>query len=229
MATAPDQITRDRAVTLEQLALLCRTGRNSVRLPEIESSGLPALDAVLPGGGWQVGSLVEVMPQTMGIGELSLLMPVLARITQGERCVAFVSPPYIPLAAALTQHGVRLERLLIIRAEKPVDTLWACEQTLRCKSFGAVVAWPTAIKDREIRRLQLAAEAGDSMGFLYRAPAAAIEASPAAMRLRLQANPQGLLIDILKCRGSRGGISVALSETWHELASVSAYSLQPTA
>jgi hypothetical protein len=109
------------------------------------------------------------------------------------------------------QQGLRLEQLLIIRAEKPVDALWACEQALRCKSFGAVIAWPAAIKDREIRRLQLAAEAGHSIGFMYRAPAAASEASPAAMRLRLQSSPQGLSIDILKCRGGRSGQTVSLS------------------
>jgi cell division inhibitor SulA/protein ImuA len=72
-----------------------------------------------------------------------------------------------------------------------------------------VLAWPQQIKDREVRRLQLAAEAGRSIGFLYRSPAAAREASPAAMRLKLQARTNGGMdIEILKCRGGRSGISV---------------------
>lgn len=221
--------TVGRAVTLEALARLCRTGRDSTRAIAIEASGFPELDAALPGGGWPSGSMVELLPDEIGIGELRLIMPALARLTQGERHVAMISPPFIPFAAALSQQGLRLEHLLIIRALQPVDALWACEQALRCKSFGAVIAWPTAIKDREIRRLQLAAEAGHSIGFLYRAPTAAMEASPAAMRLRLRANPQGLSIDILKCRGGRAGTSITLGETRRELASVSAtaYSLPP--
>jgi len=205
-----------RAVTLEQLARLCRTGSESLRAPDVEMSGAASLDAALPGGGWLVGSMVEMMPDTIGIGELQLLMPTLARISHSERHVAFISPPFIPLPAALSQQGMRLEHLLVIRAEKPADVLWACEQTLRCKSFGAVVAWPAAIKDREVRRLQLAAEAGRSIGFLYRPITAALEASPAATRLRLRSTPAGSLrVEILKCRGGRAGVTITCSRS-HE-------------
>lgn len=202
----------NRAETLEQLVRLCRGGRDGVAPPSVEPSGTAELDAALPGGGWQSGTIVELMTAQPGIGELRLLMPALARITNGmastERYVALVAPPYIPLAPALAQHGVRLERLLCIRAHKPVDILWAFEQTLRCKSFGAVLAWPASIRGQEIRRLQLAAEAGRSIGFLYRPPAAALEASPATVRLRLQVVDNNLSIDILKCRGGRSGVSV---------------------
>lgn len=201
----------DRAATIQQLTQLCNLNREGVAPPAIEASGHPELDARLPHGGWQSGTIVELMPTQIGIGEFRLLMPAVARITQGERYVALVSPPYIPFAPALKNHGVRLDHLLVIRAEKNTDTLWALEQTLRCKSFGAVVGWPTSIRDRDVRRLQLAAEAGRSTGFVYRPPMAAQEASPAAVRMRLQTNEQGLLIDVLKCRGTRGGFSIALN------------------
>ena len=156
-----------------------------------EASGFQELDAALPNGGWQSGTIVELMPAEIGIGELRLLMPALARITHSDRHVALVSPPYIPFAPALSNHGVRLERLLVIRAEKNMDMLWAMEQTLRCNSFGAVVGWPESIRDRDVRRPQLAAEAGRSTGFLYRSPAAAREASPAAMRLQVAGESAG--------------------------------------
>lgn len=196
----------NRAEKLEQLARLRTINREGVAPPAIEPSGSPELDAALPGGGWQSGTIVELMPTQTGIGELRLLMPALARITCSNRYVALISPPYIPFAPALAQHGVKLERLLVIQAQKPADILWAFEQTLRCKSFAAAVAWPLTIKDREVRRLQLAAEAGRSTGFLYRPTAAARESSPAALRLRLQANQKsGLELEILKCRGGRSG------------------------
>ncbi|MGH8176830.1 MAG: translesion DNA synthesis-associated protein ImuA, partial [Steroidobacter sp.] len=183
----------NRAETLEQLAKLCRGGRDGVAAPAVEPSGTSALDAVLPGGGWQAGGIIELMPTEFGIGELRLVTPALARITTADRHVALISPPFIPYAPALAQQGVQLNRLLVIRAQKPQDLLWSFEQTLRCKSFGAVLAWPATIKDRDIRRLQLAAEAGGSIGFLYRPPAAALESSPAAVRLRLNATPDGML------------------------------------
>lgn len=201
----------NRAEKLEQLARLRSINREGVAPAAIEPSGSAELDAALPGGGWQSGTIVELMPAQTGIGELRLLMPALARITCTDRYVALISPPYIPFAPALSQQGVQLERLLVIRAQEPADILWAFEQTLRCKSFAAAVAWPLTIRDREIRRLQLAAEAGRSTGFLYRPPAAALESSPAALRLRLRANQQsGLELEILKCRGGRSGICVQM-------------------
>lgn len=199
----------DRAETLQQLAKLCRGDRDGSPPRAITPTGVNALDAALPGGGWRTGGIVELMPTDAGIGELRLLTPALAHITRAERHVAFVAPPYIPYAPALEQHGVDLSRLLVFRARSAKDILWCCEQTLRCTSFGAVLAWPTSIVDRDVRRLQLAAESGDSIGFLYRASNAASEASPAAVRLRLQGTPGGALqIEILKSRGGRSGLSV---------------------
>jgi protein ImuA len=197
----------NRAETLQRLAQLCRNRRDAA--PATESSGCATLDAVLPGGGWQVGTIIELMPAETGIGELRVLMPALARLTRADRHVALVAPPYIPYAPAFVQHGVCMDRLLVIHARQPNDILWAFEQTLRCTSFGAVLAWPSSVRDREVRRLQLAAEAGQTLGFMYRTPAAALEASPAAVRLKLRAGADGALnIDILKCRGGRSGISV---------------------
>lgn len=201
----------NRAETLEQLARLCRTG--TADASATEPSGVKEMDAVLPNGGWPVGAIVELMPLSTGIGEFKLLMPLLARLTRAERHIAFIRTPYIPFAPALVQQGMRLDRLLIIDASSEEDTLWAFEQTLRCKSFGAVVAWPNVVKDREVRRLQLAAEAGRSIGFLYRSPAAALESSPAAVRLKLRSTKTLLQVDILKCRGARGGISVTLGSS----------------
>jgi len=203
----------NRAATLEQLARLCGLNRDGVAAPAIEPSGAAPLDAALPGGGWQSGTIVELMPAQMGIGELRLLMPVLTRITRTDRHVALIAPPCIPFAPALSRHGIDLERLLVIQAQKPEDILWSFEQTLRCKSFGAVVAWPVTAKDREVRRLQLAAEAGRSIGFMYRSPAAAREASPAAVRLLLETDANGLRVDIIKCRGARGGIAVLVERS----------------
>ncbi|MDY6945846.1 MAG: translesion DNA synthesis-associated protein ImuA [Pseudomonadota bacterium] len=203
-----------RTQTLEQLARLCRNGREGPP-PRVEPSGSVSLDAVLPGGGWQSGTIVELMPASDGIGELRLLMPALAKITQSERHVAMIAPPYIPFAPALLRHGLRLEHFWIIRAHSAVDILWSAEQTLRCKSFGAVLAWPQAIRDRDVRRLQLAAEAGGSIGFVYRPPSAARESSPAAVRLRLQAEAGGQLnIEVVKCRGARAGMSIEAASGW---------------
>ena len=191
----------------ELRARLERVGRSaqadeSAR-PVAVPTGFEKLDAALPDGGWPVGAITELMPEAQGIGELSLLMPALAQLSRAGRYLAWIAPPCLPYPPALVQHGLALDRLLIVQTHDARSVLWAAEQVLRCPAIGAVLAWPAALDDRRVRRLQLAAEAGGSCGLLYRPLAAAQQPSPAALRLRLRALDGGLHIDIQKARGRR--------------------------
>ena len=77
-------------------------------------TGLAELDAQLPGGGWPCGALSEILFEHDGLGELSLLMPALAELTQKGQRVVFVAPPYIPYAPALAAHGLDLRYVVQI-------------------------------------------------------------------------------------------------------------------
>ena len=59
-------------------------------------SGHAALDGVLPEGGWPEAALTEFLLAADGLGELRLLLPTLARLTQAAQTVAVVAPPYLP-------------------------------------------------------------------------------------------------------------------------------------
>ena len=69
------------SLTLEQLSRLCHDGEWRRGLHEAAHkpapSGFAELDARLPGGGWPVGAICELLLETMGIGELGLLVPAL--------------------------------------------------------------------------------------------------------------------------------------------------------
>ena len=54
---------------------------------------------------------------------------------------------------------------------------------------------------KAMRRLQLAAEAGQCWGLLFRPERMHTQASPAALRIKLQAETQGVAVHILKRRG----------------------------
>ena len=81
---------------------------------------------------------------------------------------------------------------------------WSAEQCLRSGSCGAVLGWLRHADYTQLRRLQLAAESGEALAFLFRPAAAAAKASPAALRLQLHADSEAgaVDIDILKCRGN---------------------------
>ena len=167
-------------------------------------TGHPRLDARLPGRGWPVGAVTELISHKPGVGELSLLFPALARMGQQGQWLILVDPPWIPYPASLHGHGLPLERLLLIRTHREKESLWACEQALRGSRGGSVLAWPEQISFSRLRRLQLAAEENGKLAFLFRPEQAAHTSSPAALRLQLQASSDhGTSITVLKCRGSR--------------------------
>ena len=164
-------------------------------------TGHAALDALLPGGGWPRGALTELLIGRQGIGELRLLMPALARLSQADGWLAWVAPPYVPHAAALAAAGIDLKQLLVAKPQSPADAWWTAEQALRSGACGAVLGWLHAPDERRLRRLQLAAETGQAWGVLFRHARAAEERSPAALRLLLEPSPDGLAVHILKRRG----------------------------
>ena len=164
-----------------------------------QPSGHDALDQALPSGGWPEAALTEVLLPGEGVGELRLLWPSLARLTHAGERVVLVAPPYIPYAPAWQAAGLDLRQLQVVQAPQLRDALWAAEQCLRSGSCGAVLCWPQLSDDRALRRLQVAAESGQTLGFACRPLAAVRNPSPAALRIAIDARPSQLRV--LKCRG----------------------------
>jgi cell division inhibitor SulA/protein ImuA len=173
-------------------------------------TGFAALDAELPGGGWPAGALTELLPDHEGIGEMQLLIPALGRLSRGGRLIALVAPPHVPYAPALAA-GIDLAQLMIVAPATVRETLWATGQILRSGACGAVLAWLATAKYAELRHLQLAAEEGRSVAALLRPARAALEASPAPLRLALAPAGRQLAIDILKRHGPRLSVPLRIA------------------
>ena len=173
-------------------------------------TGFSALDAELPGGGWPAGALVELLADRPGVGELSLLLPLLGA-TPPARWIVCIAPPLLPYAPALTNAGVPLSRLLVVRPERHEDLLWAARQALLSGSCACVLAWPQRIDNAGLRRLQLAAEESATPLFLFRPGSVAGQPSPAVLRIALAPHPAGLQLHILKRRGPLAAAPVVLA------------------
>jgi hypothetical protein len=172
------------------------------------ATGHAALDQALPGGGWPMGAITELCPVAPGIGELTLLMPALARLGRSGKQVVWIAPPHLPYPPALAGHGLQLGLLLQVHVHAAREVAWAAEQALRCPAVGAVLAWPGLLDDRGVRRLQLAAETGGGCGVLYRDPAVLAQHSPAALRVHLSAEGELLRLDLRKVRGGNPHVVV---------------------
>jgi cell division inhibitor SulA/protein ImuA len=179
-------------------------------LPEAAiPSGHPELDAELPGGGWPRGNLTEFLVDRNGLGEMSLLLPALARLSGDGGWLALVAPPWQPHAPAWAAAGLAPERLVVVRAGRQVA--WCLEQLLASGGFAGVLAWPEAgIDARALRRLQVAVEGQSVFAGLWRSTAAAAAPSPAPLRIALSAGADGLSVCILKRRGRPAAQPLAL-------------------
>lgn len=174
---------------------------------EAVSSGFPALDAELPGGGWPRRVLSELLLPHAGVGEMRLLSRSLASVQQAGRLVMLFDPPEALCAWALAQMGLDVAQLLVVNTRCKVvagsDSLWALEQALKSGHVGAVLAWlPPRLRTERLRRLQLAAHAHDGPAFVIREMAA--QQRPTAAPLRLTLKPGGadvLNVRVLKRRG----------------------------
>lgn len=198
---------------LNHPALWRGNGCARVAIPSVPT-GFAGLDVLLPGAGWPAEALTEIYVERPGIGELQILMPALAHLTRNERWLALIAPPYIPYAPALAGYGVRLSRVMLIRAETAEMQLWAGEQALRSGSCGATLLWLDRIPERGLRRLQLAAEGSGALVMLFRAPRTTPFVS-AALRLHLTRADGRTIVRILKRRG--GGIPAPVALDLHDL------------
>jgi len=145
-------------------------------------SGHVLLDAQLPGGGWPLGALCEVLQAPGDAAEWRLLLPALSTLKQS---VVLVGAPHLPFGPALAAQGLDVHRLIQVQASTVAQRLWAAEQALRCREVAALLVWLAQVRSEHLRRLHLAAQAHRCLLFVFRPASAQGESSPAVLRLLL--------------------------------------------
>ena len=169
-------------------------------------SGFRLLDRELPAGGWPRSSLTELLVRDLGIGEMRFLAPTLRMLTRSNQNVVLLTPPHIPYAPAFEAMGIDHSKVLIVNADRPVDRLWAVEQSIKSKQFGALITWLDSprhqVRPDHIRRLHLAAASTQGLVFAFRPFEAQNQPSPAPLRmLLLPRRYPDLAVQIIKRRG----------------------------
>lgn len=161
-------------------------------------TGYQSLSEQLPGCGWPVSALIELLVQQTGVGEMRLLAPALAAT---KAPIILIEPPADPIAAGLSYIGIPVERLLLLRAKTHSDQLWVAEQALHSGTCAAVLLWHRHMRAESLRRLHLAAHTGSALLFMMRPLACAQDASSAELRVAVRPHDQGVAVQILKRKG----------------------------
>jgi len=224
---------------LEKLLSTRKVWRASHRLPQKDkgiNSGFSQLNHQLPDKGWPSSGLTELLCDQVGLGELSLLSPALAQLSQQAGWLVWVDPPYTPYPPALAQQGIDLRRIVLLQTQSQAEQLWALETLLKADYCHAALFWPKRYSPKALRRLQIAADQGKSWGIAFRPIASQAHASPAPLRIRLGRSKQnahaGLQIEIIKRPGKWASEAFSLPIQQHlhqhQAYSANAYQYQAT-
>jgi protein ImuA len=199
------------------------------------SCGVPAIDRLLPSSGLRHGMLVEWLAGPSGAvgggaATLGLLGAREACAEGGALVVIDRSQTFYPRAAAA--WGIDLDRMIVVHPKDARDELWAAVQALRSPAVAAMFATIDRLDSRAFRRLQLAAQAGRTLGMLLRPRGAREELSWADMSLEVETRAKGresrarlsalgsrfsaldfhrrIQVRLLRCHNGRAGDSVVL-------------------
>ncbi|MFA9274132.1 MAG: translesion DNA synthesis-associated protein ImuA [Candidatus Aquirickettsiella gammari] len=206
-ATSPHQSTN-----LENLhPSLWRASQLGRGFGEYLDCGHPSLANELPGAGWPLANLTELLVQQAGSAELQLLSPALAQLREGQ--IILLNTPYQPQILALSALRLDLSRVLWLPCSKPQDALWAAEQIVKNQACAALLLWQPMrqnFKSDALRRLHLAAQSGRSLFCLIRPWESQLSPSPAPLRLKLALDNTGLQIEVFKRRGAQQAKPIVL-------------------
>jgi protein ImuA len=188
--------------------------------------GVAAIDRALPGGGLARGALHEILgaggDEEDGALAAAFAAGILGRLMMARNGIALWCLPRPDLhGPGLAAHGLDPGCLVMVRASRDADILWAMEEGLRAPGVAAVVGEVGALAAVANRRLQLAAEHSGVTAFLLRRWRHGEEAArernlpnAAMTRWRIAAMPsapargeRGMIgrprwrVELLRCRG----------------------------
>jgi len=137
------------------------------------SFDVPAIDATLPEGGLPLSCVHEVQGGFVDGAAMGFCAALLARLSR-MKGKAIDRAPVLWLEAGqglylpgLVQYGLQPGQLFVVsNIRRSADRLWVLEEALRCGALAGVVAELDEADFTASRRLQLAAEAGDTTGFV---------------------------------------------------------------
>jgi len=183
----------------------------------VQPSGYRLLDAELPGGGWPLQGLIELLLPFPGSVEWRLLAPALRPLLTPppasglpERQLLLIGPPQAPHPRGLLPWGIGARHCLWVAPGNGPghgrERLWTLEQALRADppELAAVLAWlPQPVRPEQLRRLQSLAAHCHCLVFVMRPSLDAQASTPAPLRLRVApgAHWAQLELQLLKRRG----------------------------
>ena len=166
-------MVKEKACLSELRERVRRIERPTAAIHGVLPFGIAAIDRVLPGGGISRGALHEILgmsgDEEDGALAAAFAAGILGRLARtGNGMVLWCLPHPDIYGLGLAAHGLDPEHIVLVRAPRDCEILWAMEEGLRAPSIAAVVGEVGTLAAIASRRLQLAAERSGITAFLLR-------------------------------------------------------------
>ena len=103
----------------------------------VVATGFDDLDRELPGGGWPVGCVTELLQPQYSLAEIQLLLPAVGTQSGPLRQVVVIGAPHQPFLAGWRAWGISEAHVLVVHPHTPAEGLWVTEQAVRADGIGA--------------------------------------------------------------------------------------------
>src|SRR6202022_2857763 len=166
-------MVQERALLPELRERVRRIERPAATVHRVLPFGVAAIDRMLPSGGLARGALHEILgasgDEEDGALAAAFAAGIVGRLAAtGDGLVLWCLPRPDLYGPGLAAHGLDPERLVLVRAPRDDEILWAMEEGLRAPGIAAVVGEVGALPAVASRRLQLAAERSGIIALLLR-------------------------------------------------------------
>jgi protein ImuA len=162
---------RERTLLSELRERVRRIERSRLAIHGVLPFGVAAIDRVLPDGGLARGALHEILgtggDEEDGALAAAFAAGILGRLA-GDGTVLWCLPRPDLYGHGLAAHGLDPAHIVLVRAPRDSELLWAMEEGLRTPGIAAVVGELGTLAAVASRRLQLAAERSGITAFLLR-------------------------------------------------------------
>jgi len=161
----------ERTLLSELRERVKRIERSTLAIHGVLPFGVAAIDRVLPDGGLVRGALHEILgaggDEEDGALAAAFAAGILGRLA-GDGTVLWCLPRPDLYGHGLAAHGLDPAHIVLVRAPRDSEILWAMEEGLRTPGIAAVVGEVGTLAAVASRRLQLAAERSGITAFLLR-------------------------------------------------------------
>lgn len=114
------------------------------------------------------GKVTEIVLQNSDFEQMTMLLPLLAQLSNDDRWFAWIAPPTTLPKDLLEAAGIDLNKVMLLQPDQGHSTYQLACQALKAGTCHAVISWPGALSNAELSGLEDAAENGQSHGIVIR-------------------------------------------------------------